>query len=81
MNKVTVHHCGDGQCVQCYQTQHLMDTLKIEYESVDLKKNPKIAKEFAAQGHGATPIVTAGGTVWCGFKYENIKALARHHHV
>jgi glutaredoxin-like protein NrdH len=73
--KIVVHHIGPA-CVQCNQTKRMMDSLKIEYEQVDLRENPDLVEKFKELGHLTAPIVTAGERIWSGFRFEKIKDLA-----
>lgn len=76
---ITVHHIGPS-CVQCNQTKKLMDQLGIVYVEVDLREHPELVEKFKQMNHLTAPIVTVGeNTIWSGFKYERIKALAHVH--
>jgi glutaredoxin-like protein NrdH len=71
--KVTVH--STPNCVQCNQTKRELTKLGIEFEEVDLSKNPKLLAEFKEKGYLAAPIVVAGQQIWSGFKFERIRSL------
>jgi glutaredoxin-like protein NrdH len=57
-------------------TKREMLKLGIEFEEVDLSKNPKLLAEFKDKGYLAAPIVVAGEQIWSGFKLERIKGLS-----
>lgn len=72
---VTVYHIGPA-CVQCNQTKRLMNQKGITFDEVDLRQHPEIVEQFKEKGHLTAPIVTAGESVWSGFRFEKINDLA-----
>ena len=62
--------------MQCNQTKKVLDRYGILYDEVDLRQHPDIADKFKEQGHLSAPVVTAGNTIWSGFRLERIKDLA-----
>lgn len=74
MNKVTVYTTID--CPQCMMTKQYMDTLGIQYETIDVTDNDE-AREYVKQlGFQSLPVVVAeSGEAWFGFRPENIELL------
>ena len=75
--QVTVYHIGPS-CVQCEQTKKQFTKLGVIFDQVDLREHPEDVARFKELGHLTAPIVTAGDTIWSGFKLERIKRLAAH---
>lgn len=64
-------------CVQCGATKRLMDSLGIEYTTVDLTQDPESLARVKSLGYGQAPVVFAGNEDhWSGFQPEKIRAYA-----
>lgn len=72
---ITVYTKPD--CVQCKATYRALDKAQIDYETVDLSRDPKALDYVKDLGHSQAPIVVAGEKHWSGFRPERIKALAQ----
>jgi len=62
-------------CVQCDTSKRMMDRLGVEYEEVDLTKDPTAADYVKELGYTAAPIIVNGSTHWSGFRMEMINGL------
>ena len=75
MNKVTVYTQKD--CPQCTMTKTYMDTLNIEYETIDVTDNEEAREHVKELGFTSLPVVVVeNGEAWFGFRPENIELLA-----
>ena len=76
MSKVIVYTTKD--CPQCMMTKQLMDTLNIEYETIDTTENEEARQHVKELGFKTLPVVEAEGfNAWFGFRPENIELLAK----
>lgn len=74
MNKVTVY--TKKNCPQCIMTKQYMDTLDIEYETIDVADNEEARAYVKSLGFQTLPVVVAeSGEAWFGFRPENIDLL------
>lgn len=74
MNKVTVYTTID--CPQCMMTKQYMDTLGIQYETIDVTDNDEARAYVKQLGFQSLPVVVAeSGEAWFGFRPENIELL------
>lgn len=74
MNKVTVYTQQD--CVQCMMTKQYMDSLNIEYQTIDVSDNEEARQYVKELGFTSLPVVVAeNGEAWFGFRPENIDLL------
>lgn len=74
MNKVTVY--TKKNCPQCIMTKQYMDTLNIEYETIDATDNEEAREYVKSLGFQTLPVVVAeSGEAWFGFRPENIDLL------
>ena len=74
MNKVTVY--TKKNCPQCIMTKQYMDTLDIEYETIDVTDNEEARAYVKSLGFQTLPVVVAeSGEAWFGFRPENIDLL------
>lgn len=74
MNKVTVYTQQD--CAQCMMTKQYMDSLDIEYETIDVTDNESARQHVKGLGFTSLPVVVVeSGEAWFGFRPENIDLL------
>lgn len=62
-------------CVQCTATYRALDKAGIEYESVDISRDPEARDYVMALGYLQAPVVVAGDSHWSGFRPDRIKSL------
>ena len=63
-------------CVQCTATENELKRRGIEFEYVDLTKDPDAMDKVASLGYRQAPVVVAGDDHWAGFRPDKINALA-----
>lgn len=74
MNKVKVY--TKKNCPQCTMTKKYMDTLNIEYETIDATDNEEARAYVKSLGFQTLPVVVVeSGEAWFGFRPENIDLL------
>ena len=74
MSKVIVYTTID--CPQCMMTKQYMDTLGIQYETIDVTDNDEARAYVKQLGFQSLPVVVAeSGEAWFGFRPENIELL------
>lgn len=74
MNKVTVY--TTIYCPQCMMTKQYMDSLNIEYETIDVTNNEEARQHVKELGFTSLPVVVVeSGEAWFGFRPENIDLL------
>lgn len=74
MNKVTVY--TKKKCPQCMMTKQYMDSLNIEYETIDVTNNEEAREHVKKLGFTSLPVVVVeSGEAWFGFRPENIDTL------
>ena len=74
MSKVIVYTTTD--CPQCMMTKQYMDTLGIQYETIDVTDNDEARAYVKQLGFQSLPVVVAeSGEAWFGFRPENIELL------
>lgn len=64
------------QCVQCDATKRTLASNRIEYETVDLTKDPAALAKVKELGYAQAPVVVTSEDHWSGFRPDKIKALA-----
>lgn len=63
-------------CPQCMMTKEYMDTLNIEYETIDATDNEEAREYVKSLGFQTLPVVVVeNGEAWFGFRPENIDLL------
>lgn len=74
MNKVKVY--TKKNCPQCTMTKKYMDTLNIEYETIDATDNEEAREYVESLGFQTLPVVVVeNGEAWFGFRPENIDLI------
>ena len=74
MSKVIVYTTID--CPQCMMTKQYMDTLGIQYETIDVTDNDEARAYVKQLGFQSLPVVVAeSGEAWFCFRPENIELL------
>ena len=65
-------------CQKCNLTTQHLQKLGIPYETVDLSEDP-VARQHIKDTYGfaTAPVVVTEDDVWCDYKPDKIKALAR----
>lgn len=65
-------------CHKCDRTIEHMKKLGIDYETVDLSEDPSARQKIKdLYGFSTAPVVVTDDDVWCDYKPDKIKALAR----
>lgn len=72
--QVTVY--SKPSCVQCTATYRGLDRAGIEYNVVDLTKDPAALELVKSLGYLVAPVVIAGDQHWGGYRQDLIKAIA-----
>ena len=62
-------------CVQCSATKNAMDKHGIEYQLVNLDREPGELEKLKALGYRQVPVVMAEEEHWSGFRPDKISAL------
>lgn len=77
MPKVTVF--TKENCVQCNMTKKALDRIAVEYEQVDVTKDPSVIEELKASGHMSAPVVKVEYSdhvnMWAGFRPELLLSI------
>lgn len=74
MSKVIVYTTID--CPQCMMTKQYMDSLNIEYETIDATDNEEAREYVKSLGFTSLPVVVVeSGEAWFGFRPENIDLI------
>lgn len=63
-------------CVQCDATKRLMDSLGINYETVDITQDEAAYTKIVNMGYQAVPVVITESGAWAGFQPDKISTLA-----
>lgn len=73
---------GIPACVQCKMTEQRLEAAGIEFEVIDVEKDPEAKQKLADLGVRQVPAVFVDGDLerfgksWVGFLPDNIKKLA-----
>ena len=73
MSAVTVY--TRENCYQCKLTYADLDKKGIDYELVDLDKNPDIFTRLKSEGHRALPVVVSPIGTWAGLRFDMLNQL------
>jgi len=60
-------------CVQCKQTQRLLDQAGVEYETASIADSPELEELIAEKGYASAPIVIFGDSSWSGFRIDKLR--------
>lgn len=63
-------------CVQCDATKRLMNSLNIEYTSIDITQDTQAYERIVSMGYQSVPVVISNFGSWAGFQPEKISMLA-----
>jgi glutaredoxin-like protein NrdH len=63
-------------CVQCDMTKRYMDKNGIEYNTIDITKDPEALDMILGMGFSSAPVVISEKGSWAGFQPEKIDLLA-----
>lgn len=75
MSEVQVTVYSKPACVQCDATYRALDRKGVDYEVVDLTKDPAALDLVRELGYLQAPVVVAGDRHWSGFRPDQIAAL------
>ena len=65
-------------CTQCKMTKRVLDAMRIEYQEVDLDKNPDLLDYIKDElGFAAIPVVITDYDKWSGFRPDRIKEIKK----
>jgi glutaredoxin-like protein NrdH len=59
-------------CVQCNATKNYLDAKGVEYNTVDITKDPDALDTLIENGFKAAPVVNYDGEWWAGFQPDLI---------
>lgn len=59
-------------CVQCTATTRALDAKGIDYDVVDLTKDPEAMAKVTELGYRQAPVVISGDDHWAGFRPDMI---------
>lgn len=59
-------------CVQCMATKNYLDAKGLEYQTVDISKDPDALNTLIEKGFKAAPVVDYHGEWWAGFQPDRI---------
>ena len=59
-------------CVQCTATKSYLDAKGVEYNTVDISKDPNALDTLIKNGFKAAPVVDYHGEWWAGFQPDRI---------
>ena len=62
-------------CVQCDSTKRVLKKKFIEFEEIDMSKDPDALAQVRELGYTAAPVVFANGEHWSGFRIEKLNNL------
>lgn len=62
-------------CVQCTATKRRLDTLGIEYTTIDVTEDEQAFAELKERGFQQVPVVNVGDDWWSGFQPDKIDEL------
>lgn len=54
-----------------------MTKLGIRFDELALEQHPEMLEQFKELGYQSAPIVQAGESIWSGFRFDRIQALAK----
>ena len=63
-------------CVQCDMTKRYLDKAGVEYNTVDITKDPEALDLILGMGFQAAPVVISGNFSFAGFQPDKIDELA-----
>jgi len=63
-------------CVQCDATKRLMDRLGVQYDTVDITKDPDALEKILSMGFKSAPVVITDNDAWSGFNPDKVGQLA-----
>ena len=71
---VTVY--GKEHCVQCNATTRWLESRGVEYEYIDIEKDPEAYEYVTGLGYLQAPVVKSDDATWSGFDPGRLSALA-----
>ncbi|MDR1861774.1 MAG: NrdH-redoxin [Candidatus Ancillula sp.] len=67
-------------CIQCRNTQIVLDKNGVEYSTIDIRKDPRALEVLDKYNFQSAPVVIVdenGETdAWCGFRTDKLNELA-----
>ncbi|WP_206492436.1 glutaredoxin family protein [Rhodococcus sp. KRD162] len=75
MNTITIY--STPSCTKCNATKNKFDALGLEYQEILFEDDPEALARFKKMGYLTAPVVVAGEEIWCDFRLDRIKALAK----
>jgi len=63
-------------CVQCEATKRYLDRTGVEYNTVDITKDPEGLELILGMGFSEAPVVLSEAGNWSGFKPDQLSLLA-----
>lgn len=73
INSVTVYVKND--CPQCKFATRLMDSMYIDYETINVDENEKAREFLVNEGYKMIPVTFTKDDKWAGFSPTKIKSL------
>ncbi|PYF96381.1 ribonucleoside-diphosphate reductase class Ib glutaredoxin subunit [Georgenia satyanarayanai] len=68
---------GRAGCEACRATERALQRAGVEFEVVDLDRNPAALRLVQALEFTTAPVVTTGREWWSGFRPDRIKAVTK----
>ena len=63
-------------CVQCDMTKRYLDKAGVEYNTVDITKDPEALDLILNMGFQAAPVVISDAGNWAGFQPDKLNLLS-----
>lgn len=63
-------------CVQCDMTKRYLDKAGVEYNTIDITKDPAALELILGMGFQAAPVVISDAGNWAGFQPDKLSLLA-----
>lgn len=63
-------------CVQCDMTKRYLDKAGVEYDTVDITKDPSALDMILGMGFSSAPVVISDNSSWAGFQPDKLAELA-----
>lgn len=76
--KATVTVYSAVWCAYCHMAMEYLKSRHVEYDSIDVDKDPKVAQEiFSKTGQAGVPVIEIGDETILGFDRQRIDSALR----
>ena len=62
-------------CTQCIATKQFLDRQEVDYEIIDLDKEPEAMVQVEEMGYRSLPILVVDNESWSGFRPDKLSKL------